>query len=120
MAIIPYSSDGRRFAPRVQVWSLSERYLYRVHAERAWVLCFYGMAEPYETGRRIWRVNLTYSCASAAAKAFKFRAGTKYSFLDVIGYTDKRLATYSLVFLDKMFDQIPRPWEECMRKYPQL
>lgn len=113
------SIDGRRFAARVQVWSLAGNYLYRTHAERAWVLCHYGLAKEYETGRRVWRVDLTQSCATQAMKPFvcyRFKQGSKYSFLETIGYTDRRLATYSLVFLDKMFEKIPRPWQECLKK----
>lgn len=78
------------------------------------------MATPDPQGRRIWKVTITRSCANQiigppTPLTARLLSGRTYVTLQVLGYTDRKLATYCLAYLDEMFDSIPRPWQECVK-----
>ncbi len=95
--------DGRRFAPRVQVCTASDRFIFRVHAQRAWRYCKAGIAEVDPDGRRISRIILVSTPSGSLKKApptvpsIRSYSTRSYVHLEVLGFTDTgRLSTYTL------------------------
>lgn len=87
-----------RFAARVQVWTMTGRYLFCAHREQAQQLVAQGLAVPASSsGDRIWRVSLLQvtSVKPRLKPSTRLPMPSASIFLEVLGYREQRLATYT-------------------------